>query len=330
MLDVILANYNHSNSIMSAIDALNNQSLRPHRIYIIDDASTDDSWEKLILASQKYENIELIRNFVNEGANNSYNKGLKLCTSDLIYFAAADDVTCPELFEKCTKALLSNPKAAFAVTEAILFDIDKKRLSMRPIVLPKIIGKLMTPDKVKKEFKSNENWIMTGACVFKTELVKESYGLNIKLGAFSDSMLAKKLAFRYGCIFLKYTGVRWNITKSGFSRSLYKDYEEFAKLKSELQIFIESNTEFPIWYWDKFSKHLVFNEIRLGSLNWDSSLSGIDKNFSRIIFLIYLRRLSSEKIFRSIILFIVFMKLKPYTLPRVMYTYLSRFFGKKF
>jgi hypothetical protein len=158
--------------------------------------------------------------------------------------------------------------------------------------------------------------------------VKESYGLNTKLGAFSDSMLAKKLAFKHGCIFLKYTGVCWNITKKGFSRSLYKDYEEFTKLKSELQLFIESNKEFPIWYWDKFSKHLVFNEIRLGSVNWDTSLISIDKNFPKIVFLRHLRRLSSDNFFRLIILFVAFMKLKPYNVARVTYTYLSRFLGK--
>lgn len=110
MIDVVLANFNHSNLITSAIDALNNQSFKPFRIYIVDDASTDDSWAKLLLASEKYDNIELIRNDNNAGVNNSYNRGFQFCTSDLIYFAAADDVTYPNLFEKCVQVLVSNPQ----------------------------------------------------------------------------------------------------------------------------------------------------------------------------------------------------------------------------
>jgi glycosyltransferase involved in cell wall biosynthesis len=67
MIDVVLANYNHANTINTAIDALNNQTLKPNKIYIIDDASTDDSWSKLILASKKHTNLVLLKNLVNEG-----------------------------------------------------------------------------------------------------------------------------------------------------------------------------------------------------------------------------------------------------------------------
>jgi glycosyltransferase involved in cell wall biosynthesis len=304
MLDVVLANYNHSNSITSAIEALNNQSLRPHRIYIIDDASTDDSWEKLLLASEKYENIVLIRNLINEGANKSYNKGLELCTSELIYFAAADDVTYPELFEKCTKALISNPQAAFASAEVLVFNSENKKFSMRPIIRPRVIGQYIKPECIEDEFKHNDNWIMTGACVFKTDLVRNACGLNSDLGAFSDSFLAKKLAFNHGCIFLKYTGLRWNITKTGYSRSLYTDYEELTKIKTELQLFFLSNKEFPIWYLEKFSKRLAFNEIRLSSLN-------------------------NKRCFSLIILLIAYLKFRPYSISRILQTYVVRFIEKK-
>ena len=304
MLDVVLANYNHSNSIASAIEALNNQSLRPHRIYIIDDASTDNSWEKLLLASEKYENIVLIRNLINEGANKSYNKGLELCTSELIYFAAADDVTYPELFEKCTKALISNPQAAFASAEVLVFNSENKKFSMRPIIRPRVIGQYIKPECIEDEFKHNDNWIMTGACVFKTDLVRNACGLNSDLGAFSDSFLAKKLAFNHGCIFLKYTGLRWNITKTGYSRSLYTDYVELTKIKTELQLFLLSNKEFPIWYWEKFSKRLAFNEVRLSSLN-------------------------NKRYFSPIILLIAYLKFRPYSISRILQTYVVRLKEKK-
>ena len=329
MIDVVLANYNHANTINTAIDALNNQTLKPNKIYIIDDASTDDSWSKLILASEKHTNLVLLKNLVNEGANKCYNKGLEFCTSDQIYFAAADDITCPELFEKCIKALTSNPEAAFATAEAIVFDADKKTFSMRPVIQPKIIGKLMTPENVRREFMSNDNWIMTGACVYRTKFVKDASGLNIKLGAFSDSILAKKLAFRYGCIFLKYTGIRWNITKSGFSRSLYNDNNEFTKLKSELQLFIQSNKEFPMWYWEKFSKHLAFNQMRLGLLNNENWLENFNKNFPKIISLSHCAYVKNKKSFRSMILIITFIKFRPYKISRILYTYLLRFRDKQ-
>lgn len=327
-IDVVLANYNHANTINTAIDALNNQTLKPNKIYIIDDASTDDSWSKLILASEKYTNLVLLKNLVNEGANNCYNKGLELCTSDQIYFAAADDITYPELFEKCAKALTSNPKAAFAAAEAIVFDTDKKRFSIRPVIQPKIIGKLIAPENVQREFLSNENWIITGACVYKTKFVKEVSGLNIKLGAFSDSVLAKKLAFRHGCIFLKYTGIRWNITKSGFSRSLYTDHEELSRVKNELQSFIICDKEFPSWYWEKFSKCLAFNEIRLGSLDCKAQADKNSKIFLKSKFFTGTRFIFNQKFFRPMILLFAYIKFRPYPISRILHTYLVRLMAK--
>ena len=330
MIDVVLANFNHSNSITSAIDALNNQSFKPYRIYIIDDASTDDSWTKLLLASEKYDNIELIRNDENVGVNNSYNRGLQFCTSELIYFAAADDVTYPELFEKCIKALISNPQAAFASTEVLVFNSENKRFSMRPIIRPRIIGEYINPECIEEEFKHNDNWIMTGACIFKTDLVRNAHGLNSNLGAFSDSFLAKKLAFKHGCIFLKYTGLRWNITKNGFSRALYTHQKELSELKYALQEFCLSNREFPKWYWQKFSRRLAFNEIRLGAVSSNSELTKNGNTTHEFEFLNNEKFKYGKIFFKQVTVLIAFVKFRPYSIPRILQTHIVRSIEKVF
>jgi glycosyltransferase involved in cell wall biosynthesis len=328
MIDVVLANFNHANSITAAIDALNNQSFKPYRIYIIDDASTDDSWAKLMLASEKYDNIELIRNYKNEGVNNSYNRGLQFCTSDLVYFAAADDITYPNLFEKCTQALISNPQAAFASAEVLVSDSENTTFSMRPIIRPRIIGKYMKPECVKKEFKHNDNWIMTGTCVYKRDFVRDVSGLDSNLGAFSDSFLAKKLAFKHGCIFLKFTGLRWNITKYGYSRSLYSDYKELSILKSELQVFCLNNKEFPNWYWKKFLRRLAFNEVRLSVVNRNTWFFKISRAFSKFVFFNSRRFVYSKRSFRPTILLIAYIKFRPYSISRILKTYIVRLVEK--
>lgn len=328
MIDVVLANYNHANSVTSAIDALNNQSIKPNKIYIFDDASTDDSWEKINLASERYRNLVLIRNFTNEGANNCYNRGLELSSSDLIYFAAADDVTFPLLFEKCSTALEANPQAAFATAEALVFNTNKKKFSMRPIIRPKITGRYMKPEDIEKEFIHNDNWIMTGACVFRREIVRSAFGLNNDLGAFSDSFLAKKLAFKNGGIFLKYTGIRWNVSENGFSRSMYADYEELIVLKSRLYSYVANNKEFPIWYWEKFSKRLTFNEIRLGPLECTESVINQYKIPLRYLSLLKFACRLDKKRFRELTLLIFYLRYRPYPIHRIIETYIFRLLNK--
>jgi glycosyltransferase involved in cell wall biosynthesis len=324
MIDVVLANYNHAHSITDAIQALNNQTLKPNKIYIFDDASTDSSWEKINEASKKYNNIVSIRNFTNEGANRCYNRGLELSSSDLIYFAAADDVTFPLLFEKCSIALKANPEAPFATAEALVFNATNKRFSMRPIIRPKITGRYMKPENIEREFKNNDNWIMTGACVYRTEFVRNAFGLNCDLGAFSDSFLAKKLAFKSGGIFLKYTGIQWNIAQNGFSRSIYSDSTQLTNLKPLLYKYVSNNKEFPIWYWDKFLKRLVFSEIRLGPSACFESIISLYETPPKYLFLIKRACRFNTNKSKTLVLLIFYLRFKPYPIYRILKTFLER------
>jgi|694.fasta_scaffold73678_2 glycosyltransferase involved in cell wall biosynthesis len=327
-IDVVLANYNHGDSIIQAIEALNNQTLKPNKIFVIDDASIDDSWEKIFIASERFQNIEVIKNLTNKGANYCFNKGLEFCKNELVYFAASDDITYPELFEKSCKKLILNPRAAFVSAETLVYDLEQKKSSVRPIIRPKIIGDFMTPKDIVKEFKRNDHWIMTGACVYRTEYVKSVRGLNPKLGAFSDSFMAKQLAFRHGGIFLKSIGVRWNISKYGYSRSMYKNYEEWDNLKQELKSFVNRNSEFPDWYWNKFSNRLDFNHLRLSSLDYETWTRYSHKTFPWLSKIIQSSSIFINKIFRLTFLLLAFIKYRPYSTSRIIYTYLTRLVDK--
>ena len=45
---IICANYNYSKYIISAIESIRQQTyFGPLRLYVVDDGSTDDSWEKI-------------------------------------------------------------------------------------------------------------------------------------------------------------------------------------------------------------------------------------------------------------------------------------------
>ncbi len=123
-IDVVLANYNHANLLSNAIRALNNQSIIPHRIIIIDDNSSDNSKEVINSELKKYDNIILVNNKSNLGAVKSYNLGLELVSSDYVYFAAADDETFPLLFQKSIEMLQMYPKAAFTCAEAIKLSLN--------------------------------------------------------------------------------------------------------------------------------------------------------------------------------------------------------------
>src|ERR1700722_5047191 len=98
VLTVVLSNFNHARFLPAALDALA-QQLRPaDELLIIDDSSTDDSVAVITACLLRLANARLHRNPANQGVIRNMNDGLRQAQGDLVYFAAADDVTYPNLF----------------------------------------------------------------------------------------------------------------------------------------------------------------------------------------------------------------------------------------
>lgn len=328
-IDVVLANYNHAEFLSKAIGALNSQTFKPHCIFVIEDHSSDDS--KLILDYElkKYSNIKLISNKVNLGAVKSYNLGLQLVTSDYVYFAAADDESLPLLFEKSLKMLAKYPEAAFTCAEAIMVDRESGSTKYRPLIRPRQKSVFLNPTEVIKEFKNNDNWIQTGTCVYNTKLIRKAGGFDDSLGAFSDSILAKQLSMTYGCIFIKYYGVKWNISSFGFSRNSIKNLSQLKEVKNNLQMYLSSKKVFPSWYWSIYSSRLdsmFYINLLRGSL---VNVEEVNNYCLKKIINIYNATNSfGKKLINIFFLIFVFLKFHPFSIFKLLKTTTLRILEK--
>ena len=72
-------------------------------ILIIDDCSSDNSVQILNKFIDSSKNIKLIANKKNKGTASHANIGIDEAKGDIIFFAAADDVILPNLFEEAVK-----------------------------------------------------------------------------------------------------------------------------------------------------------------------------------------------------------------------------------
>jgi len=262
-LEVVMANFNHAKTLPEAVAAINRQTTKPQTIHIVDDCSSDDSREVLLALKKKYTNLNVLFNEVNIGAVATYEKGLSVVNSKYVYFAAADDSIFPELFSQSIRLLSKHENAAFSCSSAIVVDLETNQKSMRPIIQPRIVNSFMNPLSVEREFRDNDNWILTGTTVFLTELIRKEGSFVAELGAFADSMLARKLAFKHGCIFTPYIGLRWNVSMHGYSRGAFSDADDFQKMKNNVYAYLKSEKAFPQWYQEKFVNRMEFMFLRL-------------------------------------------------------------------
>lgn len=96
--------YNAAKSIGDAINSCIHQTIAPHEIIVIDDASTDDT----AAIAKNFENVQVISLKNNSGPSAARNAGWAIATGDIIAFLDADDVWLPDKIETLANIFTAN------------------------------------------------------------------------------------------------------------------------------------------------------------------------------------------------------------------------------
>lgn len=104
-ISVIIPCYNVEKYIEKCIDSILNQSFCNLEIILVDDCSTDGTWNLIKKYEGKYKNIRCIQNETNSGAGYSRNNGLQVAKYDLISFVDSDDYLEDNYYEEMLKVM---------------------------------------------------------------------------------------------------------------------------------------------------------------------------------------------------------------------------------
>lgn len=95
-VSVIMAVYNTKPFLSQAVESVLNQTFQDFEFLIVDDFSTDWSYEILQDYAQKDNRIKLFRNDKNEGISFTRNKLFSLCSTNYVMTQDSDDVSLPD------------------------------------------------------------------------------------------------------------------------------------------------------------------------------------------------------------------------------------------
>jgi glycosyltransferase involved in cell wall biosynthesis len=95
-----MCTYNGSRFVAEQIESICGQTYTNLQIIIVDDASTDDTYEIVKKYAEKDKRIAACRNDTNMGFNLNFNKACSLATGDFIAIADQDDIWEPSKTEK--------------------------------------------------------------------------------------------------------------------------------------------------------------------------------------------------------------------------------------
>lgn len=122
-ISIIMGIYNCADTLDEAIESILNQTYTDWKMIMCDDASTDNTYSVAEKYVKKYsEKFILVKNEKNMGLNFTLNHCLKYVDAKYVARMDADDISCPERFEKEIGFLENNPEYAIVSTQMEYFD----------------------------------------------------------------------------------------------------------------------------------------------------------------------------------------------------------------
>jgi glycosyltransferase involved in cell wall biosynthesis len=109
-VSIIIPCFNYGRFLPEAIDSALEQTHAPLEVIVIDDGSTDDSYE---VASRFVPTVDVVTQ-ANMGLVAVLNRGLQQAAGEYLVILSADDILVPSYVETLLEALLNQPGAAYA------------------------------------------------------------------------------------------------------------------------------------------------------------------------------------------------------------------------
>jgi glycosyltransferase involved in cell wall biosynthesis len=127
-VSVILTSFNHEKYIREAIDSALNQTFTDFELIILDDCSSDNSWDLINQYSDP--RIKMFRNEVNKGPVAGVNKAIsEIALGEYIAIHHSDDVWELDKLEKQVAFLDAHPEIGAVFTNALAIAEDSSPLS---------------------------------------------------------------------------------------------------------------------------------------------------------------------------------------------------------
>ena len=125
-ISVVMAVYNGEKYLAESINSILNQTYSNFEFIIIDDCSTDHTWE--IITNYTDPRIKVIKNQKNLKLPSSLNLGLRMACGEYIARMDADDIASPDRFEKQINYMEKNKDVAVIGGSFQVINEDGKKM----------------------------------------------------------------------------------------------------------------------------------------------------------------------------------------------------------
>ena len=268
LVSICVPIFNRQNLLVESINSIQNQTYQNIEIILVDNNSTDRSYELILENFSNIKNITIYKNNENIGYNQNFNKCIDLAKGKYIGIFHSDDIYDKDIVKKSIELISSNEKIGLVCSYGERINIDGE-----------ITGKFDIPRQLLKKKKLNfdfeevfltmletGNVITTSTVISKKKVYQEIGNFDISLEASADYDLWLRILRKYKLGVVNEKLVKWREHKEQVSEYTIRDwsneppefkvYEKFSKYLDDSKIKYLSLYK---------SKRLIYNSIYLNS-----------------------------------------------------------------
>jgi glycosyltransferase involved in cell wall biosynthesis len=123
-VSIILPTYNRAKFLPQAFASIRSQTFTDWELIVVDDGSTDNTWESVEELTQGWPQPVRYHPQENRGAYGARNTGLDLARGEYVAFYDSDDVWLPHHLADCVAGLEANPDVDWAYGACRIIDLN--------------------------------------------------------------------------------------------------------------------------------------------------------------------------------------------------------------
>lgn len=135
-ISIFIPVYNAEAFLEDAIKSILTQTFQDWELLIIDDCSTDKSFDIAERYAANYPGIQVIKNDHNLGMMANWNKGILLSKAPFFVKLDADDIWYPDMLEKSMKIMANYPEVGLIFSRYVNIDVNGSVIQGSDIQLP--------------------------------------------------------------------------------------------------------------------------------------------------------------------------------------------------
>ncbi|MGH8670739.1 MAG: glycosyltransferase family 2 protein [Burkholderiales bacterium] len=218
-ISALICNFNHAKYIATAVEAVIAQTRRPDELLIMDDGSTDDSFDIIKRYADKYSWIRAFRREQNKGYISGISELTKIATGDFIHRGASDDYMQPRFIAMTMEMAERYPTVGIVSTALTSFNEQSGFTSVLDI--PWWNTGYQSPHQFLHDYLevADPRSTLAASTIFRKAVVDELGGWREELDTWDVSFVLQAAALKYGMVYIDVPAYTWCYRRGAWTHS---------------------------------------------------------------------------------------------------------------